>query len=250
MAIDLNALRAKHAELNTEKKGGDNDDFLKKFLSLKMGTNVIRILPGKDDDTLFYAETSIHHVPNGQTNDNGSPQTKNMHCRKIHGEACPICDSYYALWKPPYNDETLARQVKPRSRYYMNVVDRETSEVKILSCGVIIFKKIIAAMLDEDYGDITDLKEGHDYKIHKEMEGQWPKYDQSQPRPKSSAAGKSTEIAAWMDSLHDIHGLVKLEDYDVFKAAAEILTPSNVGSSTQPPADDVEDDDYIDKLKS
>tara|TARA_R110000782_G_scaffold102791_5_gene190189 strand:+ start:22627 stop:23379 length:753 start_codon:yes stop_codon:yes gene_type:complete len=250
LAIDLDALRAKHAELNTEKKGGDNADFLAKFLSLNIGTNVIRILPGKDDDTLFYAETSIHRVPNGQMNDNGSPQTKNMHCRKIHGEACPICDSYYALWKPPYLDEDLARQVKPRSRYYMNVVDRETREVKILSCGVIIFKKIIAAMLDEDYGDITDLKLGHDYKIHKEMDGKWPKYDQSQPRPKSEPAGTKADVAAWMDQLHDIHGLVKLEDYDVFKAAAETLTPSQIGNTSQGTPEDVDDDEYLSKMQS
>lgn len=249
MAIDLDALRAKHAELNTEKKGG-NDDFLKKFLSINLGTNAIRILPGKDEDTLFYAETSIHRVPNGQVNDNGSPQTKNMHCRKIHGEDCPLCTSYYALWKPPYLDETMARVIKPRSRYYMNVVERETGEVKILSCGVIIFKKIIASMLDEDYGDITDLENGHDFKIHKEMEGQWPKYDQSQPRPKSSPAGKKAEIAGWMDSLHDIHGLVKLEDYDVFKAAAEILTPSQVGNASLGESEEVSDDNYLDKMKS
>jgi len=244
MAIDLNALRAKHAELSTP-GGNANSDFLSKFVQLQDGTNAIRILPGKDEDTLFYAETKIHRVPTGDG------QTKNIHCRKIHGEPCPLCDMYYGLWKEPNKDEDLARQIKPRARYYLNVVDRDSGDVKILSIGVILFKKIIAAMLDEDFGDITDLESGHDFKIVKIMEGQWPKYDQSQPRPKSSEAGTKAEVAAWMDSLHDIHALVKLEDYDEVKEAAQALLPSHEGSMENPqPAEDVADDDYLTKMQT
>ena len=243
MAIDLDALRAKHAELSTP-GGNTNSDFLSNFIQIQEGTNVVRVLPGKDEDTLFYAETKIHRVPD----ENG--QVKNYHCRKTHGEACPLCDSYYALWKEPNKDEDLARQIKPRSRYYMNVVDRENGDVKILSIGVILFKKIIASMLDEDFGDITDLAEGHDFKIIKVMEGQWPKYDQSQPRPKSSPAGSNAETAAWMDSLHDIHALVKLEDYEEVKTAAELLLPSHEGSMINPqPKTEVSDEDYLSKMK-
>jgi len=244
MAIDLNALRAKHAELSNP-SGNANSDFLSKFVQLQEGMNTIRILPGKDDDTLFYGETKIHRVPD----DSGI--VKNYHCRKVHGEPCPLCDTYYSLWKEPNKDEDLARQIKPRSRYYMNVVDRESGEVKILSIGVILFKKIIAAMLDEDFGDITDLESGNDFKIVKIMEGQWPKYDQSQPRPKSSEAGSKAEVAAWMESLHDIHALVKLEEYEDVKGAAQALLPSHEGSSQNPTAaEDVADDDYLQRMQS
>jgi hypothetical protein len=245
MAIDLDALRAKHEELSGNRPAGGNADFLSKFIQLQDGTNSVRILPGKDEDTMFYAETKIHRVPDGQGG------VKNVHCRKIHGEPCPMCDTYYSLWKEPNKDEDLARQIKPRSRYYMNVVDRETGDVKILSIGVILFKKIIAAMLDEDFGDITDVASGHDFKIVKIMEGQWPKYDQSQPRPKSSEAGSKAEVAAWMESLHDIHALVKLEEYEDVKTAAMGLLPSHEGSSQNPTkAEDVPDDDYLSKMQS
>jgi len=245
MAIDLDALRAKHAELSNT-GGNANSDFLSNFLQVQEGTNAVRILPGKDEDTLFYAETKIHRVPDA----NG--QVKNHHCRKIHGEACPICDAYFALWKTGRTeDEDTARQIKPRARYYMNVVDRESGNVKILSIGVILFKKIIAAMLDEDFGDITDVNSGHDFKIIKIMEGQWPKYDQSQPRPKSSEAGSKAEIAGWMDSLHDIHALVKLEDYEEFKTLSQSIFPSHDGGMNNPqPAKSVADDDYLSKMKS
>ena len=246
MAIDLNALRQKHAELS--KQGtGENQSFLENFIALKDGTNVIRILPGKDDAD-FYAETKIHRISDNEG------KIRNYHCRKIHGEACPLCDAYFGLWKTGNkSDEDTARQIKPRARYYMNVVDRESGAVKILSIVVILFKKIIGAMLDEDFGDITDLENGHDFKIIKTMEGQWPRYDQSQPRPKSEAAGSNAEIAGWMDSLHEIHKLVKLEDYEDTKKVAEVILPTqfterSLEDRTSSTSND--EDDYLTKLQS
>ena len=145
----------------------------------------------------------------------------------------------------------MASQIKPRARYYMNILAREGGDIKILSVGVILFKKIIGAMLDEDFGDITDVESGHDFKIVKEMDGQWPKYDQSQPRPKSSPLGSAQEIASSMESLHEIHDLVKLEDYEEVKNAAAALTNVAVqGTSSQQETTEVSDNDYLSKLQS
>ena len=246
MAIDLDALRKKHEELSNPGGSNSGSDFLKNFFQLKEGTNLLRILPWKDEDKQFYAETKIHRV----TDENGN--VKNHHCRKVHGEPCPLCDVYFGLWKTGRSeDEDLARQIKPRARYYMNILDRESGEVKILSIGVILFKKIIGAMLDEDFGDITDPQAGHDFKIVKEMDGQWPKYDQSAPRPKSSELGSKSEIAATMDTLHEIHELVKLEDYEDVKKATDMLVGVSVqGTSPPKPSVEVSDDDYLSKMQS
>ena len=221
MAIDLDALRAKHAELSkTTQGGGGSSD----YLQIKEGTTLVRILPGKDEETEFYAETKLHRIVGSDG------MAKNYHCRKMHGEACPLCDTYFGLWKTDQDsDKDLARQIKPRARYYMNILDRDSGEIKILSVGVILFKKIVAAMLDEDFGDITDPQDGYDFKIIKTMEGQWPKYDQSSPRPKSEPTGTPAEVAAYMESLHDVHGLVKLEDYDDVKTAAMNVVAENTG---------------------
>lgn len=247
--IDLEALRKKHEELNKKGGGGGSNDFIKNFYQVKEGSNNIRILPWKSEDKQFYAETKIHRIPM----ENG--QVKNVHCRKVHNEKCPLCDLYYSLWKTgKKEDEALARQIKPRSRYYMNVMDRETADVKILSIGEILFKKIVAAMIDPDFGDITDPDKGHDFKIVKQMEGQWPRYDQSQPRPKSSPLGTKAEIAKVMDTLHDIHALVKTEEYDAVKQIAEtlavggMLKPSD--SSSEEGSDEEGGGDYISKLRS
>jgi hypothetical protein len=165
-----------------------------------------------------------------------------------------LCDLYYSLWKTgKKEDEALARVIKPRSRYYMNVLDRDTNDVKILSIGMILFQKIVGAMIDSDFGDITDIEKGHDFKIVKHMEGQWPRYDQSQPRPKSSPLGTKAEVARVMDTMHDIHGLVKLEEYDEVKRISEALaiggklTPTDKDSGSN---SDDDEGDYISKLRS
>ena len=182
MTLDFDKIRAEFEKLQASEKGGGGGDFINNFYQIPEGDSTVRILPrneGWDDHKQFYAETKIHRVPIG----NG--QTKNVHCLKTHDEPCPLCDAYYALWKAPYNNEDLARQIKPRARYYMNVVDRqdEDSPVKILSVGIILFKKIINTILDEDFGDITDVETGRDFRLNKVMEGPWPKYDQSVYRP-------------------------------------------------------------------
>jgi len=247
MAIDLEAIRRKHEEISSGPGTGGDSSFLDNFLQLQEGNNVVRILPGKDEDTQFYAETKIHRIMNADK------KIRNVHCRKVHGEKCTLCDLYFGLWKTGVKeDETLARQIKGRSRYYMNVVDRETGKVKILSIGIMLFQKLLNTILDEDYGDITDLKNGHDFKIIKVMEGQFPKYDQSQARPKPSEAGSKAEMAEWMDTLHDVHGLVKLEEYDDVLAVSEEITPPSMRPRvlTETPGKEGSDDEFLNKMQS
>ena len=249
--VNIEQLRKKYAEINNP-GGGGNSDFLSKFFMMDEGTSVVRVLPAKDEaEQEFYAETAIHRL-----ND------KNYHCPRVKGGKCPVCDTYYNMWKEinaigkdtPKGKELqeLARQIKSRKRYYMNVVDRRDESVKILSVGQKLFGKVLDCFFDEDFGDITDLKEGWDFKIVKDTQGQWPNYDKSSPKPKQSAAGSDAENAKWMDELHDIHGLVKVADYDELKgmmmeleAEAKGTHPDVIASQTQSP----DDEDYMAHLK-
>ena len=213
------------------------------------GTSIIRVLPSPEGtEQEFYAETAIHRI-----ND------KNYHCPRVKGHDCPICDLYYKLWKVegPMKDEAqdLARQIKPRKRYYMNVVDRRDESVKILSMGMKLFGKILDCFFDEDYGDITDLQEGWDFKVVKDTQGQWPSYDKSAPKPKQSAAGSGKQIAEWMDELHDIHGLVKLPEYDELKKLALemesiVMDRPSPQTFSADESSDEDGDDYIAHLRN
>ena len=190
MSLDLAKLREAHANLNKQ-GGGDNEG---KYVILKKGTNVVRILPPKDPTDLFYAETKIHRVVDEEGNN------RNFHCRKMHDEECPVCDAYFALWKKHnqlFPDKETARKedsefkkaarsIKPGKRFYMNVVDRDDdNKVKVLSVGIKVMDKILADILG-DFGDITDLKEGRDFKVEKNEDGQWPDYSKSSTRPQVS----------------------------------------------------------------
>lgn len=258
MAIDLDAIRRKHEQLQSGSSGG-----LEIFQKIEEGTNMCRIMPGKDDDTAFYAETAIHRVPDPENPD----KVKNVHCRKVHNEECPLCEAYYAMWKLSDGANTeeakdefkaRARKLKPGKRFYLNSVNvgqDSPREVKILSVGIKIFEKILGAILDEDYGDITDFKSGHDFKIIKKSVGlDWPNYDQSAPRPKPSKAGSDQETAAWMESLHDIHGLVKLEEYAEVKSFAMTALPELFMDPDEysPKGEDggVSDSEYSESLKA
>tara|TARA_R110000796_G_scaffold4472_3_gene17352 strand:+ start:1662 stop:2429 length:768 start_codon:yes stop_codon:yes gene_type:complete len=249
--VNIDELRKKYAEINTQ-GGGGNSDFLSKFFMMDEGTSVVRVLPAKDETTQeFYAETAIHRL-----ND------KNYHCPRVKGDKCPVCDTYYNMWKEINSIgkesakgkelQELAKQIKSRKRYYMNVVDRRDESVKILSVGMKLFGKILDCFFDEDFGDITDMQEGWDFKIVKDTQGQWPNYDKSSPKPKQSVAGSDAENAKWLESLHDIHGLVKVADYDELKlmmteleASVKGPQPETVTSDAQAP----DDEDYMAHLK-
>ena len=78
---------------------------------------------------------------------------------------------------------------------------------------------------------------------------------ESAPKPKQTSAGSDKQIAEWMDELHDIHGLVKLPEYDELKNLAmemeTLVTGRPTGNVSAPSTSDEEgDEDYIAHLKS
>lgn len=260
MAIDLNKLRAKYEQMNSN-GGGANLD---KYFKLEKGNNIARILPGPDEDTEWFSESKIHRIkqPDGKI--------KNFHCRRVHGEDCPLCDLYFGYWELANEAEArgdeaemkkfqaMARALRANDRYYMNAYDYETESVKILSVGKKIFNKIVGTMMDEDFGDITDVDTGHDFKIVKVQEAndQWPNYDQSQARPKATKLADSKQrINEIMESLHNLQELVPLETYEEAKEIVNNLTGVTVASeekstpTSNASTEAASDDDYAEKLK-
>lgn len=269
--IDINALRKKYEEM-APKKAGDNSEFLKNFAQLSNGVNKVRILPPKEEGDSFFAATSIHRI-------GSKDNIRNVHCLKVHGKNCPICDVYFDLWKKHKASgaardaktkwSELARSIRATPRFYLNVLVRSTNEVKILSCGQKLQDKIILGMigvtdeksgelLKEGLGDVTDPKEGYDLIVMKKDVGGYPNYDDSTFSPKPSKLGTDAEIAKYMDELHDIKSLVKLEDYDKVKEIANdilVSIDSGAANAAKGPADtdtngeDMTEEEFIKNLK-
>ena len=61
----------------------------------------------------------------------------------------------------------MAKKLYPKMRVYAPVVVRgeESEGVRIWSFGKLVYQALLSLMMDEDYGDITDLKTGTDIKV-------------------------------------------------------------------------------------
>lgn len=259
MAINLDEIRKKHEQLSKKGNSSSNEDFNTMYVQIPEGDIYVRILPGKNEEDQFYSETKIHRLP-GENN-----SVVNVHCLKVHGKACPLCDLYYSLYKV-HNEKVksnpslkkdgtpesnLANKIRARDRYYMNVIDRRDdkgAKPRILSIGKILFGVIISTMLDKDFGDVTDLATGRDLKIVKTIEKDFPKYTESRFRPLQEVAGTPAEIAVWMESLHDLTKLVREEDYEKVKKMAEAVA---VGKAIVVPKDKKEltDEEFEAKMR-
>lgn len=260
--MNLNELRKKHEELIKGKAsgGGESGD---KYLKVEPGKNTIRILPWKDESKPFYAEAIIHRY----TDEEG--KLKNYYCRKIQNESCPMCDFYFELWKMhkelglPQKTKSkfgdLATKIKGTPRYYMNVVDRRQLEakpddlagsIKILSTGQKVLKKVLDGLFNPEMMDENDpentnvlsLKKGNDFILELGKSGEFNNYDQSTFRIKKTPAGSDREVKIWMDSIHDIHGSIKIGEYDDGKLIVEALRLS-IDATSGPPKRPTGDDD-------
>lgn len=257
--VDLNKLKEKYASL-AQQGGGNKQDFLEKFFMLDEGEAGVRILPWDRDDQDFYAETAIHRI-------NG----KNYHCPRVKDKECPVCDGYHAIWKQinatggrdagnnPQLAE-LARGIKANKRFYMNVIDRRTDDVKILSMGQKLFTKILSYLLNEDYisdsgQTVIDLAQGNDFKVVKKKIGGFPNYDESAFRPKKTPAMESEgRTLAAMEQLHDIHSLVRVAEYSELKTLTDEamamvdMISGNTSSSPAETSPEQGEDDYLSHL--
>lgn len=228
--LNLEEVAGEDARLS--KEGTAN--FLEQFVPMpdvkpgQTGLVTIRILPPIKGGKLF------------QYNRTHKINERSVHCPRplVNGKwdksvPCAICNYYSQLWKDidaltkegRIDECNLlkkeAREIKPTERYYYNAIVRsmmvdgkelKNQGPKILSVGVILHKMIIRAIVGEEgdpdskLGNVTDLKNGWDFVIRKEVtvgEG-FPKYDGSKFARNQSPAGTPEEIKKWQESLHDL----------------------------------------------
>lgn len=234
-ARNLEELRKKHEAL-VSNQGGGNSNSNDKYLYVEANSEaVVRVLPGKnhgeEDELPFYRESMLHRIPKDFSADR-SP-TDNYHCPRAQGDSCPICDTYFALYKTEVeSDKALAKKIKPAKLFLMNVFDRSDKKTKIFSTGITVFTTFLTGVLNvEDFGDVLSPTEGHDFKIVKSQKGKdWPDYSQSMIRPKGTPLGTDKEIAEIMADAHDLDELISLKPYDELKRVAqEVELRSSMG---------------------
>ena len=263
MAINMADLMDESERLEDQGGGNFFDNFVK--MPEKAGHVVVRIISTANlpvADGGLYMPTRVHSV-----------NSKSLHCpRTLQGGKwlgdCPICRYYSWLWKESEKkaqdeadkDQALARKIKPIERYYYNCIVRsvhneKTGEVeknvgpKILSVGKMIHQVIIRAIVgneaidEKGLGDITDIKNGRDFKIVKNLRQSgkdvFPNYSDSKFMD-VSPAGNPDEVEKWIANLHQLKSLRTVKDGEFLKKQLKIhlgLEKDDVGTDGFDPSE-------------
>lgn len=222
---NLDALRQ---AFEANKRGGGNFKFWK---PIKHGKYVIRFLPPKDSDGLFYKETAQHKIGDNY-----------LFCPKAEGDPCPICELNKKLWDINTDDSiALAREIKSRKQYLYNINVKEELEkatdnpnhVYVYMSGKILYDTLMDYFFDQDYGDLTDVEEGYDFVLVKEQgDAGFPTYKKSKPRRNPSPlAADDDAIETILNSIHDLNQEVEYKTYDELKGILDhYLVNEKVGA--------------------
>lgn len=196
-------------KLDNTDVGGRNEG----FWSPEKGNNVIRVLPEVGDMEYFFQEVGQHRLPDGTF----------VMCPHFttSGELdCPICQVVSELYKGNDDDKELARQIKVRKSYWMNIITRDNDDdggntgngPYIYTPGVTVFRSLITLINSPDYGDITDEEQGTDIIVSKKGEKLETEYD-VQPRRFSSPIHQDEKIMdEFLDKAVDLSYVVLSED--------------------------------------
>lgn len=159
---------------------------------------------------------------------------------------CPICEFASQAWRAgdPASQE-LAKRLFAKVRYFTKIVVRDKdgnnlTEPKIWGFGKTAYKSLLTVSLDPDYGDVTDVNSGRDFKLvytKSDKKGVLPT-TQLTVRPKETPlAATPGEVA---DLLENIPEFDSLDLFNVLSSSQlkDMLTESFDVAEPEPWQDD------------
>lgn len=192
------------------------------YWSPKEGKNTIRILPPWNEEGVFFFKGTLHYGVQGESS---AP----VPCRENIDKDCPICESLDKI-----ADREVKRRLMKKTRFYMNIIDRGniSAGVKIFGCSTKQMRQLRSQMEDPDFGDITDLDEGHDIVVEKDSQSNpsMPSYD-IRVRPKATPL----DYDDWEDELHALDEVVipSVPDEEDYQEIGDKLLEDLGGESTR-----------------
>lgn len=159
----MDVVRKRHQQILRQKEEIEGRKFFDKFTP---GANTRRILPPWSSEGNWRKEGVYHYLFD-----------ENVICPKMtFDQPCPICEERAVLYKTGNpEDKELAGKLKPRWRYFANVLNLEKNDGKVYVMGFgqklekdFVSKMDGTASTTGDvfaYGDITDVKAGRNVQI-------------------------------------------------------------------------------------
>ena len=232
MAIDFDALRKKLNQLS-----GQNSKRNMLWRPQEGEEATVRLLAfTANDDGLPFAERWFYY------NIGNNP---GLLAPYQFGEADPIQELITKLRDEGTKESyELAKKLYPKARYYAPVVVRgeEDKGVRVWSFGKTVYQSLLNIMLDEDYGDVTDMTDGRDIKVicTKAPGRQWATTE-VRPRGKSTLLSEDNkEMKTWSDSIPSIEDMYDVKSYDALSKIindwlnGDIETTTDTGSTRGP----------------
>ena len=233
MNMNMDKVRAKLASYDKTKKGGkkltpeqqERADKIRQYIwKPEPGKQVVRIVPYQYCPDFPFIELKWHYDFNGDKINYLSPSSFN--------ESDPIVELANRLEKTR-TTWYEGRMMQPKIRTYVPIIIRGKEEegIKFWGFGARVHEQLLSAISDPDYGDITDLNNGHDitvdFKTAEELKADYPDTKiliKPKPRPVVDVDNpKSKEIMELITKNQpNICDIYKPASYDELSAALEI----------------------------
>ena len=204
MAIDFDAIRRKLNQLS-----GANSKKRVMWRPPEGETVNVRILGFTDNDGNPFKERWFYY------NIGNNPGLLTPH---QFGKPDPIQELIQKLKEEGTKESyEMAKKLYPKMRTYAAIVVRgqEDEGVKLWAFGKTVYQSLLNIMLDPDYGDITDVHEGHDLRVTctKQPGRQFAMTD-VMPRPKSTPLGTKGKIKEWTSNIPSLDDMYTLKSYE------------------------------------
>jgi len=205
MAINYAQIKDRLKTLQSQTKRQDS------FWKPTPGTHQIRIVPYKFDKDNPFIELLFHY--NIGTKPHLSPQS--------FGRPDPIAEFAESL-KASGNKDSYkqGKQLEPKLRTFVPVVVRgkENEGVRFWGFGKSVYQELLSLIADPEYGDITDISNGHDITVEFKSAEQSGKSFPSttiRPRPSKTKLVESGEqLKALFDTQKNILEIYKEPTYE------------------------------------
>ena len=205
MAIDFDAIRKKLAQVS-----GQNRKSTILWKPEKDKDYNIRIIAFPNNDGQPFVDRHFYYGIGGS----------GFYAPFQFGKADPIQELIEKL-RADGSDASrdLAKKLYPKLRTYAAVIVRgeEDKGVRLWAFGKMIYQDLLRLMLDEDYGDITDIQNGRDLKITvSQPPGKQYPDTKLTPRGSMSVLGTPAQIEQWLKNIPNI------DDYETQLSTEEI----------------------------
>jgi hypothetical protein len=216
--IDL--IKKRLQELQSKNSGNANQiDYGKIFWKPKLGTQVIRIVPRKENRDYPFVEVPFHQY---------NVFKKSVYCLEVFGEQDPVKQFIKELYADGSEEaKDLAKKIAPRTKYFAQVVVRGEEEqgVRLWEFNKTTYEKLLGVMANEDYGDIADLTGGTDLTIEGykdkikigKKEQEYIAVNVTPKRNTSVLSNNPSYVESFLENQKDVLSIYKKYSYDEIK---------------------------------